>query len=58
MWEIDVDGDFHYRCHVGHAYSAEAMNLALDDNSLRALLLLVLVANRPDIVCHCREVAV
>ena len=38
MWEIDADADVHYRCHVGHAYSAETMNLALDDNSCRALL--------------------
>jgi len=26
MWEIDEESDFHYRCHVGHAYSAERMN--------------------------------
>jgi two-component system, chemotaxis family, protein-glutamate methylesterase/glutaminase len=38
MWEIDADADVHYRCHVGHAYSAETMNLALDDNLCRALL--------------------
>ena len=32
MWEID-DGDLvRYRCHVGHAYSAEVMSLALDEN--------------------------
>jgi two-component system chemotaxis response regulator CheB len=37
MWEIDEEGDFRFRCHVGHAYSAETMNLALDDNLRRAL---------------------
>ena len=26
-----------YRCHVGHAYSAELMSLALDENLTRAL---------------------
>lgn len=36
MWEID-DGELvRYRCHVGHAYSAEIMNLALDENLRRA----------------------
>ncbi|PWT88068.1 MAG: chemotaxis protein CheB [Proteobacteria bacterium] len=36
MWEID-DGDLvRYRCHVGHAYSAEVMSLALDENLRRA----------------------
>src|SRR5882724_12223470 len=37
MWEIDHDHLSHYRCHVGHAYGAEMMNLALDDNVRRAL---------------------
>src|SRR5262249_27600238 len=37
MWEIEEDGDLRYRCHVGHAYSAEGMNLALDENLHRAL---------------------
>jgi two-component system chemotaxis response regulator CheB len=37
MWEIDEGQLVHYRCHVGHAYSAEQMRLALDDNLTRAL---------------------
>ena len=37
MWEIDDHELSHYRCHVGHAYGAEMMNLALDDNVRRAL---------------------
>jgi two-component system chemotaxis response regulator CheB len=37
MWKID-DGDLiRYRCHVGHAYTAELMSLALDENLRRAL---------------------
>ena len=37
MWEI-VEGDLiRYRCHVGHAYTAELMSLALDENLKRAL---------------------
>ena len=37
MWEIK-DGDLlRYRCHVGHAYGAELMGLALDDGLARAL---------------------
>jgi len=37
MWEID-DGELaRYRCHVGHAYSAEDMGLALDDTVRRGL---------------------
>jgi two-component system chemotaxis response regulator CheB len=37
MWEID-DGELvRYRCHVGHAYNAELLNLALDGNLNRAL---------------------
>jgi len=37
MWEIK-DGDLiRYRCHVGHAYTAELMSLALDENLTRAL---------------------
>jgi two-component system chemotaxis response regulator CheB len=36
MWEIK-DGELvRYRCHVGHAYSAEIMSLALDENLKRA----------------------
>jgi two-component system chemotaxis response regulator CheB len=37
MWEIDEGGILRYRCHVGHAYSAEVMSLALDDSLRRAL---------------------
>lgn len=37
MWEIDEGDLVRYRCHVGHAYSAEQMSLALDDNLRRAL---------------------
>jgi two-component system, chemotaxis family, protein-glutamate methylesterase/glutaminase len=37
MWEIK-DGDlFRDRCHVGHAYTAELMSLALDENLTQAL---------------------
>ena len=37
MWEIDEGELVRYRCHVGHAYSAELMSLALDENLTRAL---------------------
>ncbi|TWB96115.1 two-component system chemotaxis response regulator CheB [Bradyrhizobium macuxiense] len=37
MWEIDEGELIRYRCHVGHAYTAELMSLALDDNLRRAL---------------------
>jgi len=37
MWEIDEGELVRYRCHVGHTYTAELMNLALDENLRRAL---------------------
>jgi two-component system chemotaxis response regulator CheB len=37
MWEIDEGDVVRYRCHVGHAYTAELMSIALDDNLNRAL---------------------
>ncbi len=37
MWEIDEGDLVRYRCHIGHAYTAELMALALDENLRRAL---------------------
>lgn len=37
MWEIDEDGLTRYRCHVGHTYTADLMELAVDANLHRAL---------------------
>jgi two-component system chemotaxis response regulator CheB len=37
MWEIDEGGLARYRCHVGHAYTAELMSLALEEDLTRAL---------------------
>jgi two-component system chemotaxis response regulator CheB len=37
MWEIKEGDLVRYRCHVGHAYTAELMSLALDENLQRAL---------------------
>jgi len=37
MWEIDEGDVIRYRCHVGHAYTADLLSLALDENLRRAL---------------------
>lgn len=37
MWEIKEGDLTRYRCHVGHAYTAELMSMALDENLRRAL---------------------
>jgi two-component system chemotaxis response regulator CheB len=37
LWELDEDTLVRYRCHVGHAYNADLMAVALDDNLRRAL---------------------
>lgn len=37
MWEIDEGEIVRYRCHVGHAYTADLMSLALDESLRRAL---------------------
>src|SRR5215831_12624902 len=37
MWEIDEGELVRYRCHVGHAYTAETMKHAMDENLARAL---------------------
>ena len=37
MWEIDEGDLTRYRCHAGHAYTAELMSLALDESLRRAL---------------------
>lgn len=37
MWEIGEGNLVRYRCHIGHAYTAEVMSLALDENLRRAL---------------------
>ena len=36
-WEIGEDDMSHYRCRAGHAYTAELMGLAFDENLGRAL---------------------
>lgn len=37
MWEIDEGELVRYRCHVGHAYTAESMKHAIDENLSKAL---------------------
>jgi two-component system chemotaxis response regulator CheB len=37
MWEIDEGELIRYRCHVGHAYTAESMRHAIDENLTQAL---------------------
>jgi two-component system chemotaxis response regulator CheB len=37
MWEIDEGELTRYRCHQGHTYTAELMNIAVDENLRRAL---------------------
>lgn len=37
MWEIDEGEFIRYRCHLGHAYAADPMSLALDESIRRAL---------------------
>ena len=37
MWEIGEDQLLRYRCHTGHAYTAELLSLSLDENLTRAL---------------------
>ena len=37
MWEIDEDDHTRFRCHTGHAYTAELMSLAQDEVLRRAL---------------------
>jgi two-component system chemotaxis response regulator CheB len=37
MWEIEEGDLARYRCHLGHAYTAELMSIALDENLRQAL---------------------
>jgi two-component system chemotaxis response regulator CheB len=37
MWELDQENLTRYRCHTGHAYTAELMSLAVDESLRRAL---------------------
>lgn len=37
MWEITEGDDLRYRCHTGHAFTADLVNIALEDSLSRAL---------------------
>ena len=37
LWEIDENELVRFRCHLGHAFGAELMNLAIEENLRRAL---------------------
>jgi two-component system chemotaxis response regulator CheB len=37
MWEVNEGDLLRYRCHVGHTYSADVMQLAVDDGLRKAL---------------------
>ncbi|MGE3873588.1 MAG: chemotaxis protein CheB [Parvibaculaceae bacterium] len=37
LWEIEDGNDLRYRCHVGHAFTAELVGIALEDSLSRAL---------------------
>jgi two-component system chemotaxis response regulator CheB len=37
LWEIDEDDTLRYRCHIGHAFTADLVNIALEDSVSRAL---------------------
>jgi two-component system chemotaxis response regulator CheB len=37
LWETDERGQLRYRCHTGHAYTADILKLALDDTVRQAL---------------------
>lgn len=36
MWEIDEGDVLRYRCHIGHAYTADLMSIALEESLRRA----------------------
>jgi two-component system, chemotaxis family, protein-glutamate methylesterase/glutaminase len=37
VWELEEGDGIRYRCHTGHAYSADLMNVALDESLRKAL---------------------
>lgn len=37
MWEIDDGDGVRFRCHIGHAYTAEVMSMAMDESLRHAL---------------------